>query len=93
MSNRRVARDRAEASRRAAARLRHWRRDDLDGVQVILDEMDYDDWPAITKLIASLIDIGSNAMDAAADGNGDSYLDGVLAAAARDEVMGDDGDG
>jgi hypothetical protein len=85
----RVPHDRAEASRRAAALLQHWRRDTLDGVHVILDEIDFEDHIGVTKLIAALIDIGSNAITAASDGNADSYLDGVLAAAALDEVLGE----
>ena len=92
MTDRRVARDRAEASRRAAALLQHWRRDDLDGVHAVLDEIDFEDHLEITKLIAALMDISSNAILAAADGNEDTYLDGVLSAAALDEVMGEDGD-
>jgi hypothetical protein len=85
----RVPRDRAEASRRAAALFQHWRRDDLDGVYTILDEIDFHDDLEITKLIAAFMDIGSNAILAARDGNEDRYLDGVLSAAALDEVLGE----
>jgi hypothetical protein len=89
MPEKRVPRDRAEASRRVAALIQHWRRDDLDGVYAVLDEIDFHDDLEITKLIAAFMDIGSNAIAAARDGNEDRYLDGVLSAAALDEVLGE----
>jgi hypothetical protein len=81
--------DKGRAARRAAALIRHWQRDDIDGVLALLAEMDHAESESpepMTSLICALLDITENLIKAARDGNEDTYLDYVLGAASIDEV-------
>jgi hypothetical protein len=81
--------DKARSARRAAALIRHWQRDDTEGVLALLaevDESESDEPEPMVSLICALLDIGQNMVKAAKDGREDAYLDLVLGLASMDEL-------
>lgn len=75
----------AEASRRAAAIWTHWDRNDTDGIDAVLEEVEGS--AAMRRLVFGLLLLGDNMILAGRDGQDRAHLARVLAAAAVDEVM------
>jgi hypothetical protein len=78
--------DKAQAFRRAAALFAHWWRDDTAGVMAVLGELEIHGLD-VTRLVCGLLDVGTNLLRAAREGDEATYIEFVLREASLDEAQ------